>query len=111
MPCAAAASTSAPGVEAPYRSEYPEATCRCGNDTAVRPRGSVAGGEGAGQDLLVRQTEGRLDQVMERLGVAQQVVGLASGDRVPPAGLHRGAPRGSGGEEGCPLPHLGRDPG
>src|SRR5690348_9032735 len=108
MPWAAAAPTSAAGVEAPYRSEYPEATCRCGNDTAVRPRESVAGGESAGQDLLVGQTEGRLDQVVERLCVAQQVVGLASGDRIPPACLHRGPPRGGGGEEGGPLPHLGR---
>ena len=95
----------------------------------ARIRGSVSGGTGglatarrwtaiswpgrpAGEvrdHRLVGQAEGGLDQGEEGLRVAQQVVGLARGDRPGQAGLGRGPLAGAGGEERRPLGELGRD--
>ena len=66
-----------------------------------------------GEVLLERdvlgQAERLLDETEETVGVADEVIGLAFGDRSLRAGLGGSALGGTGGEEGSPLAELGSD--
>ena len=64
-------------------------------------REGSGGRSGSGEEVLHHDEEGA--------DVADQVVGLALGDRVGQPGLGRGPLGGPGGEEGGPLPQLGGD--
>ncbi len=95
-PSATAWSTSWRGLDAPYRSEYPEATCRCVKRCGIS--WSFATRQGQREHLLVGQAERGLDQMVESFGVAQQVVRLGGADHPGAAGVDRGAAGGGGGE-------------
>ena len=80
---------------------------------AIGRTGSVseAGGQGTRQHRLLRQAQHGFDHVVERLGVAEQVVGVPGTDDLAPPCLDGRPPGGGRREERRPFPELGSNPG